>query len=405
MSLNTLRNTGLPGGRDMSASHSHRGERDTRIDAVRAVILTVVIIMNMMTLSGLAYLSPDARAELLAPVDQWAWDFLAIFLDGKALAAFSFMFGLSFSMILSRAGPENGASSAQIIRRFLVLGAIGLFNAVFLFWADILMTYAALGLLLPLAARLPQRIIIGAGTALILAGPVALALSGIDPPAPVPEGRDDSLQAFASSNYADTITQNLNMVTGAADTVKGTLVLRFFMLSGLFLLGLAVGRSTLTARFEGLRAPMFKLGALSVVIGLAAGATLRLTESPEGVWFLLYLETPVMALGYLMLLTAALHGKREGKLHSLLAPLGRMSLTGYLGASILGQLLFYGWGFQLIGQAGTISVMAIALAVTAALVGFAHLWFRHFVYGPWEWLWRSLTHLSPQPIVGRGAAS
>jgi len=388
----------------MSASRSHKGERDTRIDAVRAIILTVVIIMNMMTLSGLAYLSPDARAQALGTLDLLAWDFLAIFLDGKALAAFSFMFGLSFSMILSRAGPENGASAAQIIRRFLVLGAIGLFNAIFLFWADILMTYAALGLLLPLAARLPQRVIVGLGTALILAGPVALALSGIDPPAPVPEGRDDSLQAFASSSYADTITQNLNMVTGAADTVNGTLILRFFMLSGLFLLGLAVGRSNLPARFKALRVPMFKLGALCLCLGLGAGAALRLTQTPEGVWFLLYLETPIMALGFLMLLTAALHGKKEGWLHVMLAPLGRMSLTGYLGASILGQVLFYGWGFQLIGQAGTVAVMAIALAVTALLVSFAHLWFRHFVYGPWEWLWRSLTHLSPQPIVGRGQA-
>ena len=386
----------------MASLRRSRNERNTRIDALRAVILTIVIIMNMMTLSGLAYLSPDVRAEMLGPIDRAAWGFLSIFFDGKALAAFSFMFGLSFSMILSRAGPEHGASSVQIVRRSVVLGVIGIFNAIFLFWADILMTYAAMGLLLPLAARLPQRGIIGLGTALILAGPVALVLSGIDPPAPVPEGRDDSLQAFASASYADTVGQNLTMVTGAADGANGTLVLRLFMLSGLFLLGLAVGRSRLPSRLKALRGPMFRLGALCLTVGFAAGVALRLIETPQGFWFLLYLATPMMALGYLMLLSAALHGQRERWIHSFLAPLGRMSLTGYLGASILGQALFYGWGFRLMGQMGTLAVVAMAVAIALLLTAFAHLWFRRFAYGPWEWLWRSLTHLRPQPIIKRG---
>jgi uncharacterized protein len=134
----------------------------------------------MMTLSGLSYLSPESRAQILGPIDRAAWHFLSIVFDGKALAAFSFMFGFSFSMILSRAGPDHDATSVQIVRRCVVLGVIGVFNAVFLFWADILMVYAVMGLLLPLAARLTQRVVLGLGTVLILTGPIALALSGID---------------------------------------------------------------------------------------------------------------------------------------------------------------------------------------------------------------------------------
>lgn len=377
----------------------NRNNRNSHIDAVRAVILMIVIIMNMMTLSGLSYLSPEARAEMLGPIDQAAWNFLSIVFDGKALAAFSFMFGLSFSMILARAGPDHGATSVQIVRRSLVLGAIGVFNAIFLFWADILMAYAAMGMLLPLAARLPQRVIIGLGTALILAGPVALALSGIDPPAPVPEGRDDSLQAFASTNYADTVGQNLSMVTSAADGANGTLVLRLFMLSGLFLLGLAFGRSGLLSRLRILRGSLFRMGAVCLAGGLGASVTLSLMEGPQGVWVLLYLDTPMIALGYLMLLSAALNGQSEGRLHSFLAPLGRMTLTGYLGASILGQALFYGWGFKLMGQLGTLAVVSMAVAIAFLLTGFAHLWFRRFFYGPWEWLWRRLAHFGSQGII------
>lgn len=391
---------GVEDGKMANSEH----QRNTRIDAVRAVALGVVIIMNMMTLSGLAYLSPDVRADMLGPLDIAAWNFLAVFFDGKALAAFSFMFGLSFSIILQRIRPEGETSILQLLRRFLVLAALGAFNAVFLFWADILMTYAALGLLLPFAARLSQRVTVSLGTVLILAGPVALALSNAGPPVPVPEGRYDSLEAFASPNYVDAVSQNLSMVTGATDAATGMLLLRLFMLSGLFLLGLAVGRSSLPSQFFALRGVMVRAGALCLAVGLAAGLALRWIEVPQGIWFGLYLETPLMALGYLMLLTAALHGPTAGWVHRTLAPLGRMSLTGYLTSSAIGQALFYGWGLQLIGQTGTLAVVALALGVVAVLVAFAHLWFRYFVYGPWEWLWRSLTQLRYQPMQARGVA-
>ncbi|TVQ04694.1 MAG: DUF418 domain-containing protein, partial [Roseinatronobacter sp.] len=364
---------GVEDGKMANSEH----QRNTRIDAVRAVALGVVIIMNMMTLSGLAYLSPDVRADMLGPLDIAAWNFLAVFFDGKALAAFSFMFGLSFSIILQRIRPEGETSILQLLRRFLVLAALGAFNAVFLFWADILMTYAALGLLLPFAARLSQRVTVSLGTVLILAGPVALALSNAGPPVPVPEGRYDSLEAFASPNYVDAVSQNLSMVTGATDAATGMLLLRLFMLSGLFLLGLAVGRSSLPSQFFALRGVMVRAGALCLAVGLAAGLALRWIEVPQGIWFGLYLETPLMALGYLMLLTAALHGPTAGWVHRTLAPLGRMSLTGYLTSSAIGQALFYGWGLQLIGQTGTLAVVALALGVVAVLVAFAHLWFRY----------------------------
>jgi uncharacterized protein len=190
------------------------------------------------------------------------------------------------------------------------------------------------------------------------------------------------------------------MVTSAADGAHGTLVLRLFMLSGLFLLGLAVGRSGLPSRLKTLRRNLFCIGALCLAVGLGAGVALNLMEVPHGICVMLYLDTPMIALGYLMLLTAALHGQRQGWLHSFLAPLGRMSLTGYLGASILGQMLFYGWGFKLMGQMGTLAVVAMAIAIAFLLTAFAHLWFRRFVYGPWEWLWRRLAHFGAQRMMG-----
>ncbi|OYW80705.1 MAG: hypothetical protein B7Z26_06065, partial [Asticcacaulis sp. 32-58-5] len=36
----------------------------------------------------------------------------------------------------------------------------------------------------------------------------------------------------------------------------------------------------------------------------------------------------------------------------------------------------------------------IGLAAFAAQVALAHLWFKAFLYGPLEWLWRAATYLT-----------
>lgn len=374
-------------------------ERNTQIDAVRASVLAAVIIVNMLTISGLAYMTEDMRAKTLAPVDRATWNFLTVFFESKALAAFSFMFGLSFSIIMTKAQGRDEAPTLQFLRRLLVLAAIGLFNAVFLFWADILMAYAALGLILPFAARLPAKVLLALALTLIASGPLTLVYGGFGPPVPVPEGHVDSIKAFASPHFTDTVRHNWHMVFSAPEHADSMLVLRFFMLSGLFLLGLSAGKSDLIAGLAANRRALLKAGMALLATGLILNLMLVGDMVAEGIAPLLQLNTPIMALGYLALITGALGGARAQRLRALLAPLGRMSLTGYLMSAAMGQLLFYGWGFQFIGRLGTLEVLFVAAGVFALLLGFAHLWFRHFLFGPWEWLWRSLTRMQAQPLL------
>lgn len=377
--------------------------RNALIDSLRAVALAGVIVMNLMTFSGLAYLTPDMRAEVLGAADRVAWALVRILVDDKALSAFSFMFGFSFSVILRKALSAQDAS-ARFLRRLLVLFLIGLFNALFLFWADILMSYAALGLILPLAARLPTKGIAALALVLLLVGPMIVAVGGYGIPSPVPRGHVESLDAFASPRVADTVRQNWQMLVNASDGADGLLVLRFFQLAGLFLLGLAAGRSGVLVALAGDRERLLRLGLIFALTGLAMALLSRYIVTPKGVWVMLNLDSPIMALGYLMLLGAALANPAAGWLCRVLAPLGRMTLTGYLTTAICGQFLFYGWGMGLIGQMGTLGVLAFATALYLALILFAQIWLRCFALGPWEWVWRYLTNLQPMSHAGSGAA-
>ncbi len=384
------------------AATQGKADRLELIDSLRAMALAGVVVMNMMTFAGLSYLTPEMRAEMLSTLDYAAWTFLRVFVDGKALAAFSFMFGFSFSIILAKALASEERPGRRVIRRLLTLFFIGLFNALFLYWADILMTYAALGLILPLAGRLPSWVTAAAGAALILIGPLVLALGDFGAAAPPPRGHIDSIEAYASPQITDAVQQNWHMILNASESADSMLVLRLFTLSGLFLLGLAAGKSGLLMRMIGERGLLWRLGLALVVIGLAMKLMMRFWLGGEGAWAMLNLQTPLMALGYLMLVAAAFGGPAAHRLRAILAPLGRMTLTGYLTSAVFGQAVFYGWGFGLIGEVGTLGALAVAAGIYALLMGFALLWFRHFLHGPWEWLWRSLTNLKPQPITRPG---
>ena len=76
-----------------------------------------------------------------------------------------------------------------------------------------------------------------------------------------------------------------------------------------------------------------------------------------------------------------------------LVAVGRMSLTNYLGTSLLLGLVFYGYGLGLIGRVGFVTAELIALAVLTLLTLFSVVWLRFCWFGPLEWLWRALTYL------------
>ncbi|WP_232832047.1 DUF418 domain-containing protein [Nocardiopsis sp. FIRDI 009] len=87
-------------------------------------------------------------------------------------------------------------------------------------------------------------------------------------------------------------------------------------------------------------------------------------------------------------------GRGASRVLGAFAPLGRMTLTVYLGSTAVFLLTMspFEGEIPLLGQYG---VAAAYFAVTA--LG-ARWWMRRFRLGPLEWVWRSLTHLRPMPM-------
>jgi uncharacterized protein len=75
-----------------------------------------------------------------------------------------------------------------------------------------------------------------------------------------------------------------------------------------------------------------------------------------------------------------------------------MALTNYLLQSIVLGLVFYGYGFGLFGRIGSASAACIGIALYAAQVWMSRQWLNRFRFGPFEWLWRSMSYGKWQPL-------
>ena len=80
------------------------------------------------------------------------------------------------------------------------------------------------------------------------------------------------------------------------------------------------------------------------------------------------------------------------------AAVGRMALTNYLAQTIICTTIFYGHGLGYFGEVDRVGQIIIVLGVWLFQIPFSLWWLERFRFGPFEWLWRSLSYLRFQPM-------
>lgn len=386
-------------GRETAQTVSERSGRLVTVDALRAIALVGILIINIRSISGLDFLNAETLATVQGGADRLAATTLAVLIKGKSLSAFSFLFGFSFTLFLDSCLRNERPFLPLYLRRLFVLLCFGLINATFFYWGDILANYAILGLLLLIAFRLPQWLVLGLSLVLLLVLPTLMALSDmpVADPGMMYEGLQ-SLAAYSDPSFWRTVGHNLERFFGPSDEMSVVRLWRYTDVLGLFLLGLWTGRAGLLHDVSRHRRFLIAVAAVALPTGLfmELSRALASPESPPQAAFMA--GTPVLAIGYIAAAALLLNLASAEPVRRFFAPAGKMALTVYLMSGLVGEIIFYGWGFDLIGEVGTMEVVLISLLVYAGLLGFCHLWLRSFRYGPWEWLWRCLTYLQWLPI-------
>jgi uncharacterized protein len=331
---------------------------------------------------------------------------LVALVEGKFYSLFSLLFGIGFAVIARRAEATDGRVTPVLVRRYVVLLAIGLIHSFLIWFGDILVLYALLGFALLACNGFRDRTLIrGAVTLLILPIPLYALGLGLQPPTSgesggLPPAIIAAVQAFKSGTYSQIVAANV-VITGFGWLRR--LILMFYpRVFAMFLLGFVLGRMGVFQAPEK-HAGLFRmLSRCGLFIGLPAsiaysalnqhGGLLPLTNSGLIRTACESIGTPMLCLGYVAWITMLFQTKRGQWLLLWLAPVGRMALSNYLLHSVVGVLLFYGIGAGLYMEVSLATALGIAFAIYALQILISRAYFRLFHQGPAEALWRRLTY-------------
>jgi uncharacterized protein len=386
------------------------------MDAARGLAVCGIVLLNVYNFSmpPAAYFNPLAHGHTgAATLAIWAVE--SILAQDAFRAVFAMLFGAGVAIQLERGGTLRGHFA-----RMLVLLAIGYVHALLLNNGDVLRLYALTGLLLPPLLRLRQRGLLIAMAVLAavhlgalgwfagnwlrywwdvergMGDPAALAMwegeFGTDP------GAIERGLALGQESLGQRIARR-------AFEWRGPLVifLAFFPQTlAAMLLGVWAWRGgLLQGRWGSARARRFAIRLARIALppmialcvaafwsgfaGTVVGTTALVWSQPFAI---------ALGLGYIAALLARWGARplRTG-IGARLAAAGRLSLSNYIGASILMAALFHSWGLARFGLVNRFEATLAALGVIALILLVSPLWGARFGTGPCERLWRGATRL------------
>jgi uncharacterized protein len=327
-----------------------------------------------------------------------------MFAQGMWLFVFLFGFGIAMQM------QRPGASTGFFIRRLGLLLGVGLLHALLLWSGDILFLYACCGLFLLLFRRDSPLSLLGWGIAFwllaLLLPPAFVLLTSAAPLSP----------ASASPDHAQTTTlalyRSADMVAQTGRRAYEFVVLRLnSLLSGATFLALAMMLFGMAAQRSGaltnLASPPRWLQRMSVIhlpvglVGIAVALFLRMSPIPlvgalgES---LRWLFEPFFVSGYAAAVLVESHTRQRAVWMEAVAAVGRMTLTNYIGQSLVALLIFTGIGLGLYGTLTALQVLVIALGILLCQVLLSTWWLQRYAQGPLEWLWRVGSSWRWQPL-------
>lgn len=401
-------------------------ERIHTLDVLRGIALLGVVVANVwLWFSGIAFRFPGYREELLRiSVDSLVFFAISVFVSGKAISTFSFLFGHGFAVQMLRAEARGRSIVPTYMRRLFVLLVLGFAHMSLLWYGDILVAYALLGFILILFRKRTDRTLFVWIAILVVAVPfglgalpMILTAFGVNIPPPdmaeVAKRHAATLAVFQAGAYGPIVQENLEQ---AAKFFLGRKAVFLLLILGLFLIGLYVGRRRMFEDVPAHRALFRRIALWGIPIGLTAGialAWLQVTFEPAAImarpWLaLVFVVISIvsmlpLAAGYVSAATLLLLQPQWERRLSVFAPVGRMALTNYLTQTIVLVLIFNGYGGGLIGHTGPAMGLVIALLLYGVQMVVSRIWLASYRFGPMEWVWRSLTYGEAQPMrLSRG---
>ena len=395
------------------------------LDAIRGVAVMGILAMNIVAFADpfSAYSNPVAGGPV-SNLDLGAWFFNFILIDSKMRGLFSMLFGASTLLVIQSAAAAGRSAAGTHYSRMFWLAIFGLIHFYLIWFGDILFLYAMCGLLLFAFRNLSVKALIIWAVAFFVVGMAILTLGWMSfvlaevgklPPEATAQIRDELANMGPNATgYAKEVADYLgsyqSIVAYRMGEKAGEPFVAAFMFMwetmGLMLVGMALFKSRMltgdwdTARYRKWAARGFLIGA-PPLIGLAWYQYAEGFSAVSIFGASLLFSVPfdvAMTIGWAALIMLLIQNAASPAVRARLAATGRMAFTNYLTTSIVMTTIFYGYGLGLFGSVGRAALYLFCFGMWAAMLAWSKPWLARFHYGPLEWLWRSLSRLSLQPM-------
>jgi len=373
-------------------------------DALRGIaILGIILLHNVEHMNF--YRFPAVTNEWMIWLNKITWDGLFFTFGGKMYSIFALMFGLSFFIQNDNQMQQGKNFTLRFVWRMMLLMIFGLVNT-FFFNGDILFSYALFGLLMPFVGKLNTKTV-AIITCFLLLQPVEIfqiIAASLNPDYQLINANSGKyFAAMIASQENGTIWEcgwyslkNGQLATFAWNIENG----RTTQLPGLFFLGMLLGRLRLFYNEKNnLKIWLGILAIAFVVFFPVYGLYNMISEFISRKELLVPVRLlckswSSLAQSFIYISMLVLLFYSSETIHRWMMKLtifGRASMTNYFLQSILGAMLYYGWGFALYRYFGPVFSFLTGIVMVLVQYYFCRWWFQSHHHGPFEGLWKKLT--------------
>jgi uncharacterized protein len=394
-------------------------ERILSIDVLRGFALLGILPMNIQYFSMIsaAYFNPTAYGDLRG-ANFLVWLLSHVLADEKFMAIFSMLFGAGILLMTARIEQRGRSSAALHYRRMGWLALFGVAHSYLLWSGDILFTYGLCGMVVYLFRTMRPRTLLALGALTVGVGSASLIAYGtwtghwpqheIKMAAeqvwkPTPLMVESEVSAYRGSwlqQMRYRVPDSIQMQTIYFVTFT------FWRAAGLMLIGMALFKIGVFAarRSAAFYWALIATGVLAGVPVILYGTYRDFVSGWDfrygffyGAQFNYWASLPV-SLGWVGAVMLASKSTALLPITRRLAAVGRMAFTNYIMQTVICTTIFYGHGFGLFGEFDRVSQFGVVISIWILQLVISPIWLRHFLFGPLEWLWRSLTYWQREPF-------
>ncbi|AUD14281.1 MULTISPECIES: DUF418 domain-containing protein [unclassified Planococcus (in: firmicutes)] len=371
-------------------------ERVDAIDLMRGFSLFGILLINMLAFhTPLSYIDPYKWFS--GNMDQTIFTGLDIFVQASFYPLFSMLFGYGLMMQFLRAQDYGQPFMPVAVKRLLILLAFGIVHAFLIWYGDILITYALMGLLLIGMLRLSPAWLLGLGVLLytlphLMFTVIMFLAVMVDPNIYIGyQEAEQSVAAYQSGNFAEIFSRRLT------DWYYVNNPFSFIILTvtilPLMMIGAAAAKWRMIEQAAAKKKTWLMLAVGSLTVGLLLKSTPYLFDKNYAYQYVQEMfGGPLVSIGYAGIIALLSLNLKFMKALSPLVKAGRMSMTIYITQSIIATSIFYSFGLGLYGQVDLLTGTLIAVGIFVVQLIFAELWFSKFKRGPIEMVWRRWTY-------------